>query len=169
MRPAARRWMAQPGLALATTRAPVRTVARSIGVELALPDGARQLRLQRAVRAAGAAAQAVVVELHHVGHVGQHRADRTPIVRCTWRRWHGSWTMTGRQPTGHRRQPVQPSGQPLVDVEDPGAERPGRLGAEQVPVVLQRRAAARPSSTRIGASPGKAPHDPAGQPRAPGG
>ena len=55
---------------------------------------------------------------------GRARCARAAEVCCTWRRWHGSWTMTGARRRRRRRQAVDPLGQPLVDVEDAGAEPP---------------------------------------------
>ena len=62
-----------PGLALATTAAP----ERSIGRQLAGPDVAGQLGMQRGVGAAGAAAQALVVELDQ-----RRRTGRAPCARA---------------------------------------------------------------------------------------
>ena len=70
--PAAARCIAQPGLALATSPA-AGTLDRR---QLALADLPGQLRLQRRVGAAGAAAQAVVVELDDVGDGAEHGAHR---------------------------------------------------------------------------------------------
>ena len=158
--PAAARCIAQPGLALATTR---RADALGGPVDrrhLALADRAGQLGLQRRVGAAGAAAQAVVVELDDVGDAGEHACApaRGPAAR-------------GAGGTGPGRSPA-PSGAAGAGSSSsrsashswtsthPCRERRRLGGAEQVAVVLHRRAAAggvdedrrrRPASTRIAA------------------
>ena len=116
--------MAQPGLALAT-RAPLRPVARAMASSLRsrmappAPGGPRSTR--RRPRSTGPRRRARPRRRTCPSTVRTAR-----WVRWTWRRWHGSCTMTGARRRRHRRQSVDPLGQPLVDVEDAGAEAPGR-------------------------------------------
>ena len=82
------------------------------------------------VGTAGAAAQAVVVELDESAY-GRARSAPAAWARWTWRRWHGSWTATAAGAASPRGQPVDALGQPLVDVAHPGANA-GLRRAEQV-------------------------------------
>ena len=150
MSPAARRWMAQPGLALATT-ARRRDVARAIAASLRSPDGAGQLGLERAVGAAGPAAQAVVVELDHVGRRGASTVRTAAVGPLDVAQVAGVLDDDRGQASRHRRQAVDPLGQPLVDVEHAGAEaaapRPCRAGGRS-PSARRRSRPSRPGSAR---------------------
>ncbi len=111
--------------------------------------GPGQLRVQGAVGTAGPAAQALVVELDQVDVAGRARCGRLGGRAGPGAGGRGPERPPGRSgPSSRRpggRQPVQPRGQPLVDVEHPARE-PRRLGrAEQVAVVLEGGPAARPS------------------------
>ena len=140
--PAAARCIAHPGLALATTVAPERSRARAIGRHLAIADRRRQLRLQRRVRAAGAAAQPLVVELDDVDVAARARSARlvgllhvAQVARVLHdHRAHGRAAGGGQS---SRRRSASHS----CTSRTRAANAPRRGGAEQVAVVLHRRAA----------------------------
>ena len=137
--PAAARCIAHPGFADATTNGPSpgRGADRR---DLPVAHRTRERRLGDAVRAAGAAAEAVVVELDELVAVAQHRADRAlgvlhvaEVARIL--------DDDGRPGRPQRREVL--FREPLGEVADPRRERAGGVGAEQPPVVLHRRAAPR--------------------------
>ena len=127
----------QPGLADTTTgrSGPARRSAAALRSRML----GRELGLQRRVRAARAAAQAVVVGLgervRRAEH-GSHRAVRALHVAQVARVLHDEGRRRCRA-SGERAL----LGDPLGEVAHPGAERLGFGGAEQPAVVLHRRAA----------------------------
>ena len=107
---------------------------------LAVAHRGGQRRLQRRVRATGPAAQPLVVELDDVGDVaeqGPHRhVGPLDVAQVA-----GVLDDHRAEAAGRRGEPIDAGGEPLVDVEHAGRER-RRLGrAEEVAVVLHRRAA----------------------------
>ena len=126
----------------ATTVAPVRRAARSIAASLRSRIVGRQLRLQRRVGAAGAAAQPVVVELDDVGDAGEHASAPAggPAARGA------GGTGPARSPGRARRAGAGSrstrSASHSWTSTHPRRERRRLGGAEQVAVVLHRRAAA---------------------------
>ena len=130
----------QPGLADATTVAPDRSMAATLRARMSpARSGCR-----RGVRAARAAAQAFVVELDEFARrTGRAQCARAACARCTWRRWHGSCTATARPSAAASTsggQAVDAGREPLVHVVHARAERDRLVRAEQMPVVLHRRA-----------------------------
>ena len=111
--------MRTAGLALATTSG----AARSIEATLRSPDLGGEHRLQLRVRAAGAAAQALVVQLDDLAHERpKHRAGRLvhPLHVAEMAR------ILHRDPEVERLDVGEASdvrSEPLLDVEDPRGER----------------------------------------------
>ena len=142
MTPAAARCIAQPGLALATTVAPRGDRARAIAASLRSRISPASSGCSARVGAARTAAQAVVVELDHVGDAAEHGAHRArgPSAR-------------GAGGTGPARSPG-PSGAARLRAggrrgrratrgrrAHACAERHRLGGADEVAVVLHRRTA----------------------------
>ena len=129
-----------------------------------------ELGLGDAVRAAGAAAQAVVVELDQPVAVARARCGPRP--RRAARGGGGTGPAPRRScPVGAQRRGRPASASHSEKSRDPGRERPRRVGAEQAAVVLHRRAAARRCRRRPAPSPGNAAMTRCGQraaPRRPG-
>ena len=140
--PAAPRCMAHPGLAETTTGSVPRVTAGR-GAQcrhLAGADLARQLGLEHRVGPARPAAQAVVTGLaesiggrEHCPHRAVGVLDVAEVARVLHHHDRAGVEQVERRAVGHE----------LGEVAHPGRER-GRLGsAEQVPVLLHRRAAPR--------------------------
>ena len=112
------------------------------GCHLAVADLAGQLGLQRRVRAAGPAAHPS--SSSSTTSATSRTTERTG--RCafwTWRRWHGSCTITGASSRRNAGSASSTRRDPLVHVEHSRREPAGAVGVEQMPVVLQCRAASR--------------------------
>ena len=149
-----RRCSMQPGLADTTTGSSV-PAGGAQRVDLAVADAPGEVGLRHRVRAAGAAAQAVVVGLEQLVRVRPGRSRTAPCACCTWRRWHGSCTTT-RVPVG-RRSSRGCEREPLGEVADPRAERTRRRSCRagrrspsspRRSPRCRRRRARRPASTR---------------------
>ena len=150
----------QPGLADATIA--VRDSGRGAPyrVHLAGPNCARQFGLLDGVGAAGTAAQSLVVGVAQFVRGREHPADggvrllHVPQV---------TWVLDDNDPSGGHYLDRSGPDEPLREVSDAAGER-FRLGClEQVPVVLQRRAAAgavhddrRGAGHRLDDAPGEA-------------
>ena len=131
--------------------------------ELSRPDLRREIGVQRGVGPAGATAEPVVVQLSEVSH-GREQDPHLIVgvldVPEMARVVHGHGDGEPRRAV--ERQAVASGGEPFVDVEDTSTEAGRLLRAEQLAVLLQRRAAPRRVDEH-GRVTRKRPHDASGE------